>query len=353
MYSDTAQSENNDTPTTPSPTDHEEYHSSQDEDTPVSDGDNELNETLKMSQLPLGASLADGIDFSDAEAWESFSKCSPPSKLMGDHFKTSDTETSEIISSESSTPNKKELFDCQESKSYAHTSGSTKAVDSIPLSGQDCNESTGHAQIARHQSNTVVSRVSYTSGLSVEPNVLFETQDESSITSPNDSSTGMPLLNPRESPSRLNNNEPHYYSPYMPVSHEDRHVLVESATSSETTGQLLKQQLPPPSALISKLFPALRKERVEVKQLVPLLVKETEASTALVKAPSPTISLGGESGKGSSLSSTSSLLGDELRLKLCQLETEIERYRTENALLERLRKEKEEVCGCWWSVCVL
>ena len=53
----------------------------------------------------------------------------------------------------------------------------------------------------------------------------------------------------------------------------------------------------------------------------------------------------GDSGKGSSLSSAS-LLGDELRVKLCQLETEIERYRAENGKLERLRREREEVCEC-------
>jgi hypothetical protein len=67
------------------------------------------------------------------------------------------------------------------------------------------------------------------------------------------------------------------------------------------------------------------------------------------KTPSPTSSAGGDSGKGSLAagSSATSVMNEELRRKLCQLETEIERFKSENASLERLRKEKEEVS----SVC--
>lgn len=97
--------------------------------------------------------------------------------------------------------------------------------------------------------------------------------------------------------------------------------------------------LPPPSALVSKLFPALRRDREEsekqaLSQMVttspstptsgPVIMKENRsppASSPVVQVP----------------------MNEELKQKLCQLETEIERFRGENAALERLKREKKEV----------
>ena len=76
------------------------------------------------------------------------------------------------------------------------------------------------------------------------------------------------------------------------------------------------------------------------------------------KTPSPTSSAGGDSGKGSLAAGSlaTSVMNEELRRKLCQLETEIERFKSENAALERLRKEKEEVSYtlyvCTSCICV-
>lgn len=114
-----------------------------------------------------------------------------------------------------------------------------------------------------------------------------------------------------------------------PSSHPETSVSVTSVLSGNTSDR----PIPPPSHLISKLFPALRKETVK-------------PAPQLTKAPSPAHSVDSDSGKDSSLSSATSLLGEELRLKLAQLETEIGRYRTENGRLEALRREREEVSVC-------
>jgi len=126
------------------------------------------------------------------------------------------------------------------------------------------------------------------------------------------------------------------------VSHQH---LAEKPIAIETS------HLPPPpaSALVTKLFPALRK--VEEKKTSPLHLPESQERTA--KAPSPVSSSGGDSGfiggceGGSRLNSvippTSVGISEELRQKLGQLELEIERYRKENHNLENLRKEREQV----------
>ena len=108
-------------------------------------------------------------------------------------------------------------------------------------------------------------------------------------------------------------------------------------------------QLPPPSALVAKLFPALRKDK-RPQDLTAVNSKPSSKSAHVLsphvdKTPSPTSSAGGDSGKGSLAagSSATSVINEELRRKLCLLETEIERFKSENATIEKLRKEKEEV----------
>ena len=86
--------------------------------------------------------------------------------------------------------------------------------------------------------------------------------------------------------------------------------------------------VPPPSALAARLFPALKRERQQIlrnnKQTPPLQLnneKTTPAETTPPHYPSE----------------------PEFREKLCQLETEIERFRSLNSRLELQNKEKEEV----------
>ena len=122
-----------------------------------------------------------------------------------------------------------------------------------------------------------------------------------------------------------------------------------------------QQQLPPPSVLVAKLFPALKKDE-RPHDLTAVTSKPSskpvraQSPHVVDKTPSPTSSAGGDSGKGSLAagSSATSVMNEELRRKLCQLETEIERFKSENAALERLRKEKEEVSYvCTSCICVI
>jgi len=95
----------------------------------------------------------------------------------------------------------------------------------------------------------------------------------------------------------------------------------------------------PPSALVSKLFPALRRDREE---------SEKQALSQMVTTSSSTPTSGPVTMKEDRSPPASSPvvqvpMNEELKQKLCQLETEIERFRGENAALERLKREKGEV----------
>ena len=102
--------------------------------------------------------------------------------------------------------------------------------------------------------------------------------------------------------------------------------------------------------IFAKLFPASKMDK-RPQDLTAISSKPSskpvcaQSLHVVDKTPSPTSSAGGESGKGSLAagSSATSVMNEELQRKLCQLETEIERFKSENATLERLRKEKEEV----------
>ena len=82
---------------------------------------------------------------------------------------------------------------------------------------------------------------------------------------------------------------------------------------------------PPPSALAAKLFPALRREREQVlqrhRQPQPSNEKTTPTAATPPRYPSE----------------------PEFREKLCQLESEIERFRYLNSHLEQQNREKEQV----------
>ena len=138
----------------------------------------------------------------------------------------------------------------------------------------------------------------------------------------------------------------------LPPRSTTEHAQFQQLPAQSTTEHAQFQQLPPPSALVARLFPALKKE----KRPLDLAVnpKKPKSSHVEDKVPSPTSSVGGDSGKGSMTagSSAASVMNEELRRKLCLLETEIERFKSENASLEKLRKEREEVWLDWLCVCV-
>ncbi len=105
--------------------------------------------------------------------------------------------------------------------------------------------------------------------------------------------------------------------------------------------------LPPPSALVSKLFPALRKEKDDSRRQAIEGVVGPPSNSPLQSLSSTSTEGSGrgteDSGRGSVVSSA---MSEELRQKLCQLETEIERFRSENAALAHLRDKKEHVSEC-------
>lgn len=98
---------------------------------------------------------------------------------------------------------------------------------------------------------------------------------------------------------------------------------------------------PPPSALAARLFPALRRERERVllQQKQERLPQPSSNETPPTVATPPRYPS-----------------EPELRDKLCELETEIERFRVMNSRLEQQRKEKEQVrvvCVLLYWHCVL
>lgn len=106
----------------------------------------------------------------------------------------------------------------------------------------------------------------------------------------------------------------------------------------ETTEQKVAQynsDLPPPSALVAKLFPTLRKERETSKtkyiKSLQLPVKNPP-SHGLVKDKSPAPS-----------EDSTSTLDKQVKEKLKELEEEIQRFKKENMTLDKLRKEREDV----------
>ena len=156
--------------------------------------------------------------------------------------------------------------------------------------------------------------------------------------------------------SPVQTSEPQILNQYAP---NYRHSDVPMQMSVPT---VFKEPIPPPSALVSRLFPVLRRQenRNGRTSLAPLTYPDSSVTLPLsgssenpnaVKTSSPESSTGGESGFRSH-SSSSTIVSDELRQKLHQLEEEIARYRTENANLDRLRMEREEVRNVCDMACI-
>ena len=263
------------------------YHP-RDEDDPAIKSDNELDNTLRASPPPTTSShyppttsshylpttslhpptttsLAAGIDFNDEESWDSFNKSSPERTSL-------------------------------------------RPLDFPEEGGQYLTSAGGSTEdlLERGDSSSTVAG-------NIEHRFDDFSQPRGPVISGSIGKTTGPTIIHASAPPE---------NRFYPQPSPRRHDYPRSIDPSD-------KPIPPPSVLISKLFPALRKTTVK--------------PPPIIQTPSPVQSVDGDSGKGSSVTSVTSIMGDELRLKLAQLETEIERYRCENGRLERLRREKEEV----------
>ena len=129
-------------------------------------------------------------------------------------------------------------------------------------------------------------------------------------------------------------------------------TTIDSRVESEDTvkdshldvqrSHLYNPELPPPSALVAKLFPSLRKERDNAKSKY-LQVVETPSKhvshqripVPVKTTPTPLIN------NGNPLACNVGL-DEQVKKKLDQLESEIARFKEENTALDVLRREREE-----------
>ena len=99
--------------------------------------------------------------------------------------------------------------------------------------------------------------------------------------------------------------------------------------------------LPPPSSLVAKLFPTLNKERALSRAANPV------QPPSLPPPPPPPIQqsavVSPRPGVESSVVEGVGGLSADMKVKLAQLEREINAFKNENATLEKLRIEKEQV----------
>ena len=260
----------------------------------VDDSDSvDLNETLKFSP-----SLARGVEFNDREAWDSFNHGSPHSRCR-----------SESSGSDRTIPH---ASPSSQGGARRMRASPPKAIWKSPvkkevLSGCRSQEEGGWRLGRRSWEDKVGGFGGDGTNQTPKPSGAFGS-----------------------SHSSLTQGSSHQSS--------DSHLSENFPGSS-------RESLPPPSALVSKLFPALKRAE-EPKKLIPnhpmKLHQVSDGHAPFTKSPSPESSIEGDSGIRS-LSSTSVALSEDLKYKLNQLEEEIAKYREENANLEKLRREREEV----------
>lgn len=108
----------------------------------------------------------------------------------------------------------------------------------------------------------------------------------------------------------------------------------KSETSDDISSDL--PNLPPPSSLVAKLFPVLKKQRDTKQETKGQELQDRPSSNTHQQKPVPSpvpappvISNG---------------LNEQVKEKLMQLEKEINKFKSENATLEKIRIEKEQVC---------
>ena len=281
---------------------HQQHGVTLNEDGGVSQDD--LDETL------TGPSLLADVDFNDEEEWHSFSHGSPVAR-----------------------PADSGPFDgCSETPNGSMLSVEVGASWSPPVKREQLNEQ-GLPLFQSPLPAATLSNALLKSAV-VVPSVMRQPSTRHEPSTANHQHFGKTIA-PISAPTTANS-KPSASSSTSPGS-----------TNSQKLGHAHIQQLPPPSALVAKLFPALRKE----KRPLELSVDSGKAKSGQLasphgeEVPSPTSSAGGDSGKGSlgTGSTATSLMNEELRTKLCLLETEIERFKSENTALEKLRREKEEV----------
>ena len=259
-------------------------HPAEEEDNDSTDGG--LDETLKPS-------LAAGVMFSDEEAWESFTHGSPVT-LKGQ----------KVVSSGATTP---------ERATVCTTWASPVNREQLDKLGRTIFSSLLPASSIHNSYPT-----------NIHPKEPAPLSQRLPAAAPPITSHG------QSSPS-----------PDQPLHRQyQRESTIPGLENNSQSRESAQTNLPPPSALVSKLFPALRKEREESRrQVVPPMVATSSRS---VSAPNPSfVTTQGDTGPP--VPSPIVTMNEELKQKLCQLESEIERFRGENATLERLRREKEEV----------
>lgn len=253
--------------------------------------DGGLDETLKPS-------LAAGVVFSDEEAWESFTHGSPVT-LKGQKVVSSGTTTPEqaTVCIAWTSPVRREQLDKL-----------GRTVFSSPLPASSIH-------------NPLPTNIHPKQQATLSPH--------------------LPTTTPPIPPSHGQSSGPTSPSPDQLLHRQyPRDSTIPSLENHSQSKDTAQANLPPPSALVSKLFPALRKEREESRrQVIPPMVA---ASSRGLSAPTPS-SVTTQGDTGPSVPSPMVTMNEELKQKLCQLESEIERFRAENAALERLRREKEEV----------
>lgn len=260
----------------------------------------DLDETLKFSP-----SLAKGVEFNDEEAWESFSHGSPRSQHRTESSGSDVTLLHFSPSTQDSvwkSPVRKEVLAENVGLQTHHPT----------VDGPDTRDAIHNSGIGKEQGQRLTTSIA-------EKCKVLE----------------------MSSPTRYTpNNAPHA---------KDVRSLTQVAPEfSNSVGELfVPPPPPPPSALVSKLFPVLRQVEEPRKALAshqpPKPHPSSDCHAPLsVESTSPVSSMEGDSGIRS-LSSASVALSEELKYKLNQLEEEIVKYRAENASLEKLRKEREDV----------
>lgn len=284
----------------------------------------DLDETLTGPSV-----LAAEVDFNDDEEWHSFSQGSPASQVKDgvDCGSPNGSMVSVEVGASWSPPVKREQLNDQGQPIYQSPLPSATLNSAvINLKQQQCAAALVGNPFPNHESSTQASTCIGSQNVPHFPSTHHTLG--TTITGV----SGTVSIESKSAKSSLSN----------PSSSVETGI---SNTQQLVHDSHLQQIPPPPSALVAKLFPALRKEKRSLDLSKKLNPTHAPLPHHADKTPSPTSSTGGDSGKGSlaAESTATSVMNEELRRKLCLLETEIERFKLENAALEKLRVEKEEV----------
>lgn len=151
-----------------------------------------------------------------------------------------------------------------------------------------------------------------------------------------------------------------------PPLYDTHHEQNEGSSSNSSCGHY--EELPPPSALMARLFPSLKKEKLMAKNrfvqstsskphlpAITTPISTTPSNTVVpptINPPSvipPTYALStinSPSVAPPTPTPTTVTYSKEIQDKLIELENEINTYKMENVALQKLRTEKEQVLQC-------